>query len=166
MSLNNWAHDGKYLARDVCIRVTKCPVKPKPKMLVYNVWVCVYFCLLLALALVTVFVFLYSCKRVTLIVCEIEVESKCEEQCVALIETGLYLITYNPVSTVSVGIQLAGKSWWCCLKGGMSWISLKRLGKKCVGKSSLVWVTSEIQADLLDCRAVLKVYLCKNIFGG
>ena len=38
----------------------------------------------------------------------------------ALIETGLYLITCNPVSTVSVGIQLAGKSWRCCLEGGTS----------------------------------------------
>ena len=51
--------------------------------------------------------------------------------------------------------------------GGVAWrvvrlrISLKRLGKKCVGKSSPVWVTSEIQADLLDCRAVLKVYAKK-----
>ena len=62
----------------------------------------------------------YSCKRVTLIVCEIEVEAKCEEQCVALIETGLYLITCNPVSTVSVGMQLAGKSWRCCFEGGSS----------------------------------------------
>ena len=57
---------------------------------------------------------------VFLIISEMEVESKCEEQCVALIETGLYLITCNPVSTVSVGMQLAGKSWRCCLEGGTS----------------------------------------------
>ena len=126
LSLNNWAHDSKYLVRHVCISVTKCPVKPKPKMLVYNVRVCVYlsfirsgfgYCLCLLVE--------YSCKRVTLIVCIPHHKwdqswVNCEEQCLALIETGLYLITCNPVSTVSVGIQLAGKSWWCCLKGGMS----------------------------------------------